>query len=98
LWGELGAMLLIVGRTMSAIAAGSRDPQEIGGVCCFGGSGCSRIKTEWVRRPPIDLLPAEQRRRNPSSIFALPTGIGINRPMGIAALNAILQKPHITAP
>jgi hypothetical protein len=53
---------------------------------------CSRIKTVgWVRRPQIDLLPAEQPRRNPSSIFALPTGTGINRPMGIAALNAILR-------
>jgi hypothetical protein len=31
-------------------------------------------------------------RRNPSSIFALPTGTGINRPMGIATLNLILQK------
>jgi hypothetical protein len=35
-------------------------------------------------------------RRNPSSIFALPAGTGIDRPMGIAALNAILRLPAST--
>jgi hypothetical protein len=55
---------------------------------CRAASG--RLKDQavgWVRRPQIDLLPAEQMRRNPSSIFALPAAAGINRPMGIAALN-----------
>ncbi|MCY1526998.1 Cu(I)-responsive transcriptional regulator [compost metagenome] len=49
----------------------------------------------WVRRPQIDLLSAEQTRRNPSSILALPAGTGINRLVGIATLS-LRGPPHPT--